>query len=181
MWTTGLPCLCLLYNGPTCYKHNVISTPSSECQSGEKFKQARRSNHDLLKGSQMMSPRLTTILLSTTDMHQHHTTGDRTTTSTTTTTTTTQAVCPQECPFFLCHLSKQHYAVDNGCRQRHGSRSKVAATTQTGTSERRYGPGRVAAPLPPHRGPRMARAGGVEREENYEPSTPGGRCAALLS
>ena len=50
------------------------------------------------------------------------------------------------------------------------SRSKAAgATTQTipspRTSERRCGPGHHAAP----RGQKMARAGRVEREENYEP------------
>ena len=43
----------------------------------EKFKQARMSNHDPLKGSQMMSPRMTTIHHSTTDMQEHHTTRDR--------------------------------------------------------------------------------------------------------
>ena len=51
----------------------VISAQRSECQRGEKFKQARKSNYDPLKGSQMMSPRLTTIHHSTTDMQQHHT------------------------------------------------------------------------------------------------------------
>ena len=42
------------------------------------------------------------------------------------------------------------YAVDNGCRQRHGSRSKAAATAQAvpspRTPERRNGPCRVYAP-----------------------------------
>ena len=58
---------------------------------------------------------------------------------------------PARVPFvFSCHLSKQLYAVDNGCRQRHGSRSKVAATAQAvpspRTLERRSGPDRVYAP-----------------------------------
>ena len=39
----------------------MITTPSSECQRGEKFQQPRtndRGDHDPLNGSQMMSPRL---------------------------------------------------------------------------------------------------------------------------
>ena len=53
---------------------------SSECQRGENFKQARtngRSNHGFVEGSQMMSPRLTTIHHSTSGMQQHHTNSDR--------------------------------------------------------------------------------------------------------
>ena len=64
---------------------------------------------------------------------------------------TTTRRLPARVPFvFSCHLSKQLHAVDNGCRQRHGSRSKAAATAQavpvSRTPERRDGPGRIYAP-----------------------------------
>ena len=99
-------------------------------------------------------------LLTTHNTRTHNTTTQTKNTQTTThkqqhtnkntQTTTTQAVCPQECPLFLCHLSRQLYAVDTGCRQRHGSRSKAAATSQAvpspRTPERRNGPCRVPAP-----------------------------------
>ena len=55
----------------------MISAQCSECQRGENFKRARRngkSNHDPLKGGQMVSPHPTTIHHSETDMQQSTTT-----------------------------------------------------------------------------------------------------------
>ena len=55
------PSLSFFCDGLKCCWHNVILTLSSECQRGEKFKQAQtndRSNRDPLQGGQLMSPRL---------------------------------------------------------------------------------------------------------------------------
>ena len=57
IWATRLLHLSVfLVLASKCCWHHV--TLSSECQRGEKFRQARRSNHDPLVGSQMVSPRL---------------------------------------------------------------------------------------------------------------------------